>query len=276
MLLFALAFLACDPAVDDVVAADPPPTSARLLVSDPRGGAGPDVKRLVAREVAAGLSQYPAIEALAYSDLRRMIELQGEKQLTSCDEAAMTACLAELQSALGVPWAVFVDVDEVDGFLSIGITLLREDHSALARETLTVGDAAHLQAELELPLRRLVTPLHAALHIAMPPAAQPSVLRPALIGSGAVVVVVAVVVGVVGAAPWFAHQGARGELVTLRARAVDAPEQAPALLKEATVIQIDQRAALLAWNQYGQALVLGSAVGITLGVAAAVGGAFVE
>ncbi|MDP2345892.1 MAG: hypothetical protein Q8O67_33440 [Deltaproteobacteria bacterium] len=276
MLIFAFALLMADVAAVPAPAPAPKAGAAKVLIADPKGSAGLDVKGLVGREVAGALSHYPAVEALAYGDLRRMIELQTEKQLTSCDEVQMTACLADLQSALGVPWAVFVDVDEVGGLISVGVTLVGEDNAALARETLTVTDAAELQAELRVPMRRLVTPLHKAIGAEMPIAVAEPILGPVLMGSGAVVVVVGVVVGVVGAAPWFAHEGARAEIAQLRTNASVNPGDAPALLKEAEQLQVDQRAALLAWDQYGQALVVVGAIGVTLGVGAFVGGLFVE
>jgi hypothetical protein len=96
-----------------------------------------------------------------------------------------------------------------------------------------------------------------------------------LLGSGAVVVVAAAVVVVGGAQPWFAHDQARAQIAALRENAEARPGDAPALLQEAGALQKEQRAALLAWNQYGQAVVVVGAAGIALGVAAGVAGVFV-
>lgn len=271
MLIFALALLAADPAP----APAPAVARARVLVTDAKGSAGRDVKGLVSREVAAHLTQYPAVEALAWSELRRMVELQSERQLTSCDDSSLTACLAELQSALGVPWAIFIDVDEVGGLISVGLTLIAEDHTALAREALTLSDPAQLGTALTAPLRRLMTPLHAAIGADLPATSAPPTGL-ILMGSGAVVVVAGAVVGVVGALPWFAHDAARAQLAGLRAAAIERPEDAPALLDDAKQAQTDQRAALQAWEQYGQLLVVVGAVGVGVGVVVATAGLVVD
>lgn len=49
-----------------------------------------------------------------------------------------------------------------------------------------------------------------------------------------------------------------------------------ALLLAVGCTLVERRAALLTWDQYGQALIVVGAIGVTLGVGVGVGGLFVE
>ena len=252
---------------------------ARVLVTDAKGGAPRDVKGVVTRELATTLTTYSALEVLAFSDLRHMVELESARQMTACDVAKLQACLADLQSALGVPWAVFVDVDEVGTHTNIGLALVAADGSALARQTVDVADLTQLSSSLTPAVRRLVTPLYAALNVPLPP--DPTVVVDDDAGSGVPFVVAGVggvvalasgVAVVVGAQPVFAHDAARAELARLRSAAADDPSSTTALLTEAEAQQRAQRDANAAWQAWGQAVVVAGAVGVVVGVAAAAGG----
>lgn len=269
MLLLALTLLAAP--------ADAPLVKARLLVTDAKGSAPRDVKGVVTRELATELSTYPSLEVLAYGDLRRMMELESARQLTACDDQKMTACLADLQSALGVPWAVFVDVDEVGTMTNIGLSLVASDSTALSRQSVNVADLTTLHAALAPAIRALVTPLHAAIDAPLPPdpnavVAEPSPVPFVVAGAGGLVAVASAVAVVVGAQPYYAHDAARAEVARLRAEANDDPSSTSSLLEQADARQEEQALARADWESWGQVVVVAGAIGVVAGVAAASGG----
>lgn len=252
---------------------DAPLVRARLLVTEAKGSAPADVKNVVTREIATQLTRYPALEVLSFTDLRRVVELEGQRQVANCDDK-LSACVADLQSALGVPWAVFVEIDEVGAHLAIGLSIVGSDGTALARETVAVADLVTAHVALAPVVRRLVTPLHAAVNGEMPAEeAKPEPIAPlALMAGGGVVSALGVAGVVVGALPFFAHASAKAELAALRERTAEDTDDAVQLLKEADRVQGEQRAAGEAWQGYGQAAVIVGASAVVVGAAAAAAG----
>lgn len=257
---------------------DTPLVQARVLITEPKGTGGRDVKGFVGREVAAELQRYPSLEILAWGDLRRIMELESARQLTACDDAKMQACLADLQSALGVPWAVFVDVDEVGGLISIGLSLVAADGTALARQSLQVTDVATLHDALVPAVRALVTPLHAAVGAPLPTLDVPVVVaepNPApwvIAGVGGVVALGGVAALLTGLQPRLAHDSARSEVAALRAGAEDDPSSTSSLLQDAEAAQLRQRSAREAWDDWGQLTAIAGGVAVIVGASAVTGG----
>lgn len=271
--MFALAAALLLSAAPGATAGGAPLVRARLLVTEAKGSAPPDVKNVITREVATQLTRYPALEVLSFTDLRRVVELESQRQVANCDEK-LSSCVADLQSALGVPWAVFVEIDEVGTQTAVGLSIVGSDGTALSRETITLADLVSAPVLLTPVVRRLVTPLHAAVNGEMP--AEQTKAEPiapmALMAGGGIVSALGVAGVVVGALPYFGHASAKAELAALRQRAVDDVDNAPSLLKDANEMQGQQRAAREAWQGYGQAAVIVGASAIVVGAGAAAAG----
>lgn len=277
MFLLALAFVVAAPASAAPVSPTTAPTTAsgpvmpvRVLVTDANGNARAEVKSLIAKEITRDLTRYGALEVLAFTDLRRMLEIESARQLASCEGGASTSCVSDLQSALGVPWGVFTDIDEVDGLISVGLSLVGSDGGALARETFTVKTLADVDGVVAPAVRSLVTPLYRAIGATLPVEVKEPAPRPVawglLIGGGTVAAagLVAVVVGV---QPLLAHGAAHDDLAALRASSADAETTAKALADSAS-LQQEQQAARVDWNSWGRIAVVGGATALVVGASA--------
>lgn len=250
--------------------------SVQILVADASGKARAEVKSFIGKEITAELTRFPALAVLSFGDLRRMLEVESARQLASCDELS-ASCMAELRNALGVPWGVFVEVDEVEGLISVGVSLVGSDGSALARETVTLAGLAgvDVRAAFRPALRRLVTPLHQAIGAPLPDEEakkEPPTLAWITAGSGVVVIVVGAAALGVGLQPVFAHGAAHDQLAALRAESGTDGKKTEAALADAASAQAAQAQAADDWADFGQTVVIVGAVGVTVGAALVGGG----
>ncbi len=74
------------------------------------GEIDPSLARTVTSVVSAELSTYPDFVVIANSDVRQMMDLEGQRQQAGCSDAS---CLAELAGALGARLVVFGTVGKL-------------------------------------------------------------------------------------------------------------------------------------------------------------------
>lgn len=259
--LFALFLASASPAPTapgTTAAAVPGESAHRVLLTAARGTASDDLKGVVNAELESSLPGLIGLEFITAGDLQRRLALEGEKQRYDC-ESDLTACVAELRSALGVPWAVFVDVDTLGDTASVALTLLGEDGAAHGRELVrTPVDGHAIGADLRPALARLVRPVQEAAGVVVVDGG-PS----AWLWGGGVGVGVGVVVAAIGLVPLVAHASASSSLTALRADG-----DVEGALDQAATYQQAQQQAGADWDQWGLPAVIVGAVLVGVGATA--------
>jgi len=244
------------------VMAEPSPDSQSVLVTASRGTASDGLRRIVDAELASLLPGIEGLEFITAGDLGRRMSLEGERQRYDCG-SDLTACMAEISGALGVPWAVFVDVDVLDDTATIAMTVLGEDGTALGRELVrTPVSGVSVGADLRPALARLMRPVQRAAGVVVveaPPG--PSAW---LVGGG-VGIGVGVVVAAIGLMPLVAHASASSSLTALRA---DSDGDVDGALDQAAPYQQAQQQAAADWDQWGLPAVIVGAVLVGVGATA--------
>jgi hypothetical protein len=96
--------------------------ATRVLVMDlSNNGVEDRVIKTLSSLLTSELSTYPGLEVLSGADVRRLIELEMERQSAGC--ADDSACLAEVAGALGAEKVVFGDVGKLGDLMVINLTL---------------------------------------------------------------------------------------------------------------------------------------------------------
>ncbi len=105
--------------------------------------------------VTVALGRHANLDVISSADVRRAIELEGDKRALGCAE--QTSCLAEIAGAMGARLVVFGQVGDLDGELVLTLNLF-DSHSASAvgRVLERAPDARRLGAQLEPAVDRLV------------------------------------------------------------------------------------------------------------------------
>ena len=106
------------------------------------------------------LSKNPGIDVISANDVKRMAELEGEKQRMGC---ADSSCLAELAGAMGARYVVFGDVGKLGTLIILNLNLFDSSKAtAVNRTTVQASGAEDLPAKLGPGVRELVAPLFGA------------------------------------------------------------------------------------------------------------------
>jgi hypothetical protein len=260
--LFALLLASASATTVDtapVTALASPGDSARVLLTASRGTASDGLRGVVDAELATLLPRIQGLEFITAGDLGRRMSLEGEKQRYDCG-SDLTACMAELRSALGVPWAVFVDVDALGDTATIAMTLLGEDGAARGRELVrTPADGRSMGTDLRPALARLILPVQQAAGIVVIVDQAPSLL----FMGGAAAVGAGLVAAGIGAVPALVFAQASSQTAALR----DDAELEGALARARDHQQAQQQAAA-DWDQWGQPAFIVGAVLVGVGATA--------
>lgn len=256
--LFALLLASASATSAPVTAPASPGASSQVLLTASRGTASHGLRRVVDAELASLLPAIQGLEFITAGDLGRRMSLEGEKERYDCG-SDLTACMAEISNALGVPWAVFVDVDALGDTATIAMTLLGADGAAHGRELVrTPADGRSMGADLRPAFARLVRPVQEAAGIVVVDQG-PSLL---LIGGAAAVGAGLVVVGI-GAVPALVFAQASSQTAALR----DDADLEGGLAKARDHQQAQQQAAA-DWDQWGLPAVIVGAVLVGVGATA--------
>lgn len=116
--------------------------------------------------VSAELASYPDLDVIANADVRRMIELEGARQLSGCDD---TSCLAELAGALGARLVVFGSVGVLGTSTVVNLNLFDSSTAQSAgREFVELKDPAELTRVLPGRVRSLLRRTYADAGLVLP------------------------------------------------------------------------------------------------------------
>lgn len=241
----------------------------KLLVMDLAGedGVDPGTLNTLTGIISAELADYRAIDVMANSDVRRMLELEGQKQSVGCGDAS---CLAEIAGAMGARLVVFGSAGKLGETLVVHLNLYDSVKAqSVGRQFVEATNLAALPVLLRPKLRALLTRVYEEEGLVLPPPTPttvptndpsgPPIVGMLTAGLGAGVGVIGGVFLYFGAGPWFGYQ----TNLTKFNKAKDAGEAKSAA---------DERDAaednVGAWNSFGKYSTLGGAIGVGVGVVA--------
>ncbi|OGQ25867.1 MAG: hypothetical protein A2138_22020 [Deltaproteobacteria bacterium RBG_16_71_12] len=127
---------------------------AKLLVLEPVGDSTPaDIRRLIASTLTVELAANRGITVLSATDVKRLAELEADKQSVGCEDAG---CLAEIAGALGARFVVFGDATQLGAVLVVNLNLFDVTKaSAVERVAVEVRDMSALPERLREAARQL-------------------------------------------------------------------------------------------------------------------------
>lgn len=105
--------------------------------------------------ITVALARHQRLDVLASADVRRAVELEGDKRALGCDEN--TSCLAEVAGAMGARLVVFGQLGDLDGELVMTLNLFdSQTASAAGRVLERASDARLLSGKVDAAVDRLV------------------------------------------------------------------------------------------------------------------------
>jgi TolB-like protein len=231
------------------------------------------VARTVTALVSSELSRYRDLNVIADADVKRMLELEGQRQQVGCGD---TSCLAELAGALGARLVVFGSIGRLGEKTVVTLNLFdSQRNESVGRQFVEVADVGALSALLPARTRALLERFYADNGLTLPadeapppPSVAASTTSPSMLpvvaaGAGGVGVAVGAVLAIVGVQPLIAWQGAKDQFTDDK----DAND-----LESAVDARADAESAAADWNSWGVVLTgVGGGVAV-LGAAAIVGG----
>lgn len=176
-----------------------------VLNLETSGGVESSDAELVAGLVSKALTRGEHLEVVSADDIRRLADLEAQKQALGCDQSS---CLAEIAGALGARYVVFGRMGKLGDVLLVQLNLFdAEEARAIAREDLRVASLSEVPAAIDPAVRRLAGPLlpedaRAAASEPPPPGSGGGLLSTTLLVTGGVVAglgAAALLVGGVGA-----------------------------------------------------------------------------
>lgn len=166
------------------------PTRPRLLMLSLDGiGVEAEAVTLLDGSVAAALARDPTMDVVSEADLRRMIELEGQRELLGCNT---DSCMAEVAGALGARYVVHGRVGTLERELLLQLTVF---DAATSRTAATRQARAGSLDALSRAVPQTVAALLADVNGHPAPGAPPASDRGLLL-TGAVIVGVGISVGV--------------------------------------------------------------------------------
>jgi hypothetical protein len=118
-----------------------------------------DVAKAASTRVAESLARHARLEVMTREDVVRLVELEAEKQLLSCD-TAQGSCLSELAGALGADLLAFGNIARVGESLVASLTVYdARSGSPIGRRSVSATTADALRRALPAAVHDIVTPL---------------------------------------------------------------------------------------------------------------------
>ncbi len=149
------------------IGADPPAPrqKTKVLVLDVKStDLQPSEVATLTSLITSKLARYQEIEAISGQDLRRLVDLEAQKQAVGCDDAG---CLAEMAGALGAQIVIFGQAGRLGGTLVVTLDAFDAQKGvAVARQPIEASDVGQLPNLVGPAVDRLVA---AALHGAAGP-----------------------------------------------------------------------------------------------------------
>ncbi|MCC7069755.1 MAG: hypothetical protein IT383_00435 [Deltaproteobacteria bacterium] len=139
-------------------ATEPPaaPAKTKVLVLDVKStDLQPSEVATLTSLITSKLARYQEIEAISGQDLRRLVDLEAQKQAIGCDDAG---CLAEMAGALGAQIVIFGQAGRLGGVLVVTLDAFDAQKGvAVARQPIEASDLGQLPNLVGPAVDRLVT-----------------------------------------------------------------------------------------------------------------------
>ncbi len=163
-----LLLLACLLASAAALAEEEP--KPRVLVLEPSSEVvNKPTLNTIASLMLVELSKQSGLDVISASDVKRLAELEGEKQAMGCSD---NSCLAELAGAMGARYVVFGDVGQLGALIILNLNLFdSQKATAVNRTTVQSNGVEDLPSKLAAGLRELTQPLNHSAAAAAPPSA---------------------------------------------------------------------------------------------------------
>lgn len=231
--------------------ADSPPPQApaeetKLLVTMATGTAPITTRRAVDASLIAALQRSERLVVITADDVKRRLDLEGERHRLGCD-VDLTACMAEVRGALGVPLVLFVSADLAGDDALVSLTILDDAGRAVARTLATTpADGSQVVGDLRAPVAHLTRDLGRELGWFVE-GRGPSLLA----GSSGVLFVVGAATLAAGLMPLLGHQQAAAGLRDLRAASEAGDHDVDSATSAGADFQVRQSAAAESWDTWG-------------------------
>lgn len=225
------------PAAEAPADAAPQTERLRVLVLDltDTGALGPNVVSTITGRIVVTLADVPSLDIVSGDDVRRLAELEADRQTIGCDEAS---CLAELAGALGARYVVFGQVGRLGELLIVNLSLFdSEEAQSVGRASAEASNLESLPGAIGPALRKLLAGVVSEADLAALPSEAPPiatagsagggfpVLPAAIAGAGGLVLVAGVGLVVGAFVPGVLISNAEGRLGEDREKAIsDAQE----------------------------------------------------
>lgn len=146
------------------VAGHASPEPEQLLVMDLNHSddVKPDVARTLTDLVTARFSDQKAFTTLSGEDIRKLLQIEGEKQVLGCEEGE--SCLEEIAGALGARFVVYGRISSLGDVLVLQLNLFdAKAGKPLKREVLQANDLGAFATSVETAVHQLAQEMVALL-----------------------------------------------------------------------------------------------------------------
>jgi hypothetical protein len=128
-----------------------------LVMGLEAAGASADIVQVANGIVVQSLARASSISVITDDDIRRLVELEAEREVVGCSTAS---CLAEIAGALGADFVVFGTVGKLDELFVVQLNLFDAAAArAMGREEIRARRAGALASPLTTAAAKLVEPL---------------------------------------------------------------------------------------------------------------------
>ena len=116
-------------------------------------GADPDTAAAVGRVVTAAAGEVDNLDVISSTEVKKLVELETQKQMAGCDDSS---CLAELAGALGARAVLFGSVAKLGSTTTVTLSLFDSADGSVTRAFLDSRDLSALPTELRPRVRELL------------------------------------------------------------------------------------------------------------------------
>jgi TolB-like protein len=155
--------------------------------------------------ITGELDNHKSLKVLAGEDIKRMLDLEAEKQAAGCDDDS--SCLAEMAGALGAEFVVTGQLGKLETRLILTLSLIDVNKKeAVNRVTVKADSLDAMPEQVEKAVSQLVAPIVSGGAVQngaqVASSGGPSILPWVLVGVGTAAAIGGGVLSVVGALQW--------------------------------------------------------------------------
>ena len=107
--------------------------------------------------ITAHLARYPQLDVLSGADIKRLVDLEAQKQSAGCDEGS---CLSEIAGAIGAQLVFFGQAGKLGGTIVVTLNVFdAQKGQAVGRQPIEARDLGQLPALVGPAIDSMVRPL---------------------------------------------------------------------------------------------------------------------